>query len=91
MSCVMFVSRSRETLGPTSSEGMSSWLWPKRGGEVPLLKEFVTIVRERRGMSFFLVRRIEAEVAFEAERRARRSGWRGTSRLIVLRVSEAAD
>ena len=51
----------------------------------------MTIVRERRGMSSFLVKRIEAEVAWEAERRARRRGCNGTSRLIVFRLSGAAD
>jgi len=49
------------------------------------------IVRERRGMSSFFVRRIEADVACEAERRARRRGCSGTSRFIVLRLSGAAD
>lgn len=41
-------------------------------------------MRERAGRPFFLVRRIEADVAFVAERRARRRGGRGTSRFIVL-------
>ena len=49
--------------------------------EVRLL---VMIVRERSGMLSFFVRRIEAEDAVVAERRARVSGARGIRRLIVF-------
>ena len=45
---------------------------------------FVSMVRERRGLESFLVRRIEAEEADWAERSARWRDARGTSRLIVL-------
>ena len=49
--------------------------------EVRLL---VMIVRERRGILSFLVRRIEAEEALSAERRARYRGARGVRRFMVL-------
>ncbi len=49
-----------------------------------LLKVFVTMVRERRGRLSFLVRRREADVAEDAERRARWRGARGSSRFMVL-------
>lgn len=49
-----------------------------------LLIVFVMIVRERTGIPSFLVRRIEADVAFMADLRARYSGGRGSSRLMVL-------
>ncbi len=42
------------------------------------------IVRERRGMLSFFVRRREADEAARAERRARWRGARDTRRLIVL-------
>ena len=45
---------------------------------------FVTMVRESRGMSSFLVNRMDAAKAFDAERRARRSEARGMRRFIVL-------
>lgn len=45
---------------------------------------FVMIVSESRGTLSFLVRRIEAEDALTAERRARRRGASGMRRLIVL-------
>ena len=48
------------------------------------VRMLVTIVRERRGMSSFFVRRREAEEAVRAERRARWRGARGTRRLMVL-------
>ena len=48
----------------------------------------VMIVRERRGILFFLVKRIEELVAVRAERRARWRCGRGMRRFIVL-FSEA--
>ena len=42
------------------------------------------IVRESKGMLSFFVRRIEADDAVRAERRARWSGARGIRRFIVL-------
>lgn len=47
-------------------------------------KEVVIIVMTSHGAPSFFVRRIEAEVAFEADLRARSRGWRGTSRFMVL-------
>mgnify|MGYP007033529595 CR=1 FL=1 len=44
----------------------------------------VVMVRERSGMLFFLVRRIEAWLAFCADFNARCKFCSGTSRLIVL-------
>ncbi len=48
----------------------------------------VMIVRDRRGMLSFFVRRMDADVAWRADLRARRRGLRGTSRFITF---EAAD
>ena len=48
------------------------------------IRLFVTIVRESSGMLSFLVRRMDAAKAFEADRRARSSGARGIRRFIVL-------
>lgn len=48
------------------------------------LKLLVMIVRESSGMLSFLVKRMEAEEAARAERRARWSGARGMRRFIVL-------
>lgn len=47
-------------------------------------KEVVMIVMTSHGAPSFFVSRMEAEVAFVADFRARRRGWRGTSRLIAL-------
>lgn len=47
-------------------------------------REEVTMVRERRGMLSFFVRRMEALVAERAERRARLRWPRGTRRLMTL-------
>ena len=55
----------------------------------PLLVVFVMMVRERTGTPSFLVSRMEAEEAFMADLRARCSGGRGNSRLIVF--FDAAD
>lgn len=44
----------------------------------------VIIVRESRGMLSFFVRRMDAEIALRAERRARWRGPRGIRRFIVL-------
>lgn len=44
----------------------------------------VMMVRERRGMLSFLVRRMEAEEPLRADRRARERRARGTWRLIAL-------
>ena len=44
----------------------------------------VMIVRESRGMLSFFVKRMEAEAAVRADRRARWRGARGMRRLIVL-------
>ena len=48
------------------------------------VRVLVMIVRERRGILSFFVRRIEDEEAVSAERRARWSEARDTRRLIVL-------
>jgi hypothetical protein len=53
-----------------------------------LLEELVMIVSESSGMLSFFVRRMDADVAWKADLRARRRGLRGTSRFITL---EAAD
>jgi hypothetical protein len=45
---------------------------------------FVTIVRDKTGTPSLFVRRIEADVALIADFRARCSGGRGSSRLMVL-------
>jgi hypothetical protein len=45
---------------------------------------FVMIVRDRIGIPSFFVSRIEADVAFIADFKARWRGGRGSSRLIVL-------
>lgn len=47
-------------------------------------KVSLIMVRESKGISSCLVRRIDAEVPERAERRARWSGASGTWRLIVL-------
>lgn len=92
MSCVTIVSLSR----PMPASKLSSWnaLSPNGSGAAdpfrkpcplwPLLMVLVMIVRERTGMPSFFVRRMEAEVAFMADLRARWRGGRGSSRLIVL-------
>lgn len=49
-----------------------------------LLIVLVVMVSDNNGMLSFFVRRILAQTAFCAERRARCSGASGTSRLIVL-------
>ena len=88
MSCVMVVSRSWP-IQPGGSGKVSLWLsfavlgaGSSKGGLVVVVidvgprvdvKIEVTIVRERSGMLFFFVRRMEALVAESAERRAR---WR---------------
>ena len=99
MSCVIVVSRScgntpaafgspKESLALRSSgKGAFSGL------RLVVVIEFagrmgarllVTIVKERRGTSSFLVSRIEAEVALRAERRARLRGSSGIRRLMVF-------
>lgn len=57
-------------------------------GAAPWLEELVVMVSERRGRLSFFVSRIDALVAWSADLRARKSGLRGTSRLMTL---EAAD
>jgi len=91
MSWVIIVSRSlwpwRMPAAPPKAGPPSSASSPKPAPLPPgalLLKKLVRMVMQREGALSFLVRRMEADVAFEAERRARRRGWRGTSRLMVL-------
>ena len=99
MSCVIVVSRSwgknpaalgspKESLALRSSgkgafSGLRFVVVIEFAGrmEVRLL---VIIVKERRGTFSFLVSRIEVEVAFRAERRARLRASSGIRRLIVL-------
>lgn len=100
MSCVMVVSRSwAEKPGSGSPKESwltcaSSWAKGALSGfrvvvvidlggsvEVRLL---VIIVRESKGMLSFLVRRMEADEALRAERRARWRGTRGMRRFMVL-------
>ena len=100
MSCVMVVSRScgkkpgsrspkERLLAFASSKSKAALSGPRVvvvmdvGGleEVRLL---VMIVRESSGMLSFFVRRIEAEEALRAERRARWRGARGMRRFMVL-------
>lgn len=100
MSCVIVVSRScgknpgfgspkESLLGWASSTGKASFpglrvvvvmdvTWRE---EVRLLD---MIVRESRGMLSFLVKRMEAEEAVRADRRARWRGARGMRRFMVL-------
>lgn len=72
-----------------SSVGRGAWL----GSDLVVVMEvggreegrvLVVIVRERRGMLSFFVRRIEDAEALVAERRARVSDARGIRRLMVL-------
>jgi hypothetical protein len=53
-----------------------------------LLRELFMIVRQRKGAPSFFVRRIEAEVAFWADLRARWSDWRGTSRFMTFSAAD---
>lgn len=72
-----------------SSVGRGAWL----GSDLVVVMEvggreegrvLVVIVRERRGMLSFFVRRMEDAEALVAERRARVSEARGIRRLMVL-------
>ena len=100
MSCVMVVSRScgkkaglgspKESLSVGASSTAKGALSGSRvvvvidvGGRVAV-KFLVIMVRERRGTLSFLVKRMEAEEAESAERRARWRGARGMRRLMVL-------
>ena len=100
MSCVIVVSRScgkkpgfaspkdssfasASSAGKGALSGFSVVVVMEVGGldEARLL---VTMVRESSGMLSFLVKRMEAEDALRAERRARWRGGRGMRRFIVL-------
>ena len=100
MSCVMVVSRSwGKKVGfasPKESVLVSALSLGKgafSGFAVVVAMEFwgraelrllVTMVRESKGMLSFLVKRMEAEEALRADRRARWRGARGIRRLMVL-------
>ena len=100
MSCVMVVSRSRgKKLGfasPKASLVMSALSSGKgsfSGFRVVVAmvvvgreeaRLLVTMVRESNGILSFFVKRIEAEEALRADRRARWRGARGMRRLMVL-------
>ena len=100
MSCVMVVSRSRGkklgfaspkesllvsafSLGKGAFSGFTVVVAMDVGGreEGRLL---VTMVRESKGMLSFFVKRMEAEEALRADRRARWRDARGIRRLMVL-------
>ena len=99
MSCVIVVSRSwgrkaggcgslkefESLAGKTASSlgGLRVVVVIEVGGRVEV-GLFVIIVRERRGMLSFFVRRMEAEEAARAERRARWRGASGMRRFTVL-------
>lgn len=88
-SWVMMVSR----LPPPneSSKGASrppSLLAPVGNAEYEFEDEVVTMVRASSGMLSFFVRRIWADVAFNADLRARLSGPSGTSRLMTLLAAD---
>lgn len=97
ISCVITVSRSRGPVPPALrldvnepavwSRGSGPWEG-KSGSEMPMalfpvVQEDARMVRARRGMSPFLVRRSWADVAPSAERRARWRAPMGTSRFIA--------
>ena len=100
MSCVMVVSRSRgKKLGfasPKDSSLVSAFSLGKgalSGFRVVVAMDvggreegrlLVTIVRESKGMLSFFVKRMEAEEALRADRRARWRDARGIRRLMVL-------
>lgn len=75
MSCVIIVSLDDEIAEDGGKASEVSGRWASR---------VVTMVMQRLGMLSFFVRRIDAVVAWYAERRARRRGCRGTSRFMVL-------
>jgi hypothetical protein len=71
------------------SKPLLSWVFALAKEEYGvLLKELLTMVRQRKGAPTFLVRRIEAEVALRADLRARWRDWRGTSRFMALPAAD---
>ena len=94
---MMIVSRCGRSASSRLSSGMEGFICPPDAGSGAysvgallvtgalgaLPKMGVVIVRDRRGMLFFLVRRIEAWLAFWADLSAFERFWSGTSRFIV--------
>lgn len=100
MSCVIVVSRSWGKKAGLGSPKESLLVWASSTGKAALSglevvvvmdvegreegRLLVMMVRESRGMLSFLVKRMEAEEAVRAERRARWRGARGMRRFMVL-------